>query len=760
MIDLRDLTLICADTRNHDLALRALRLSGQACRFGRALFFTDREYTEPGVEIVRVAPLRSAADYSRLLMKDLLEHIHTPYALVVQWDGYVLHPEAWSEDFRNYDYLGARWPWMPQGSEIGNGGFSLRSRKLLEALADPEISEFAIEDVAIGQTYRPLLESRHGIRYAPAAVADRFSFETTAPSRPTFGFHALYNFWLTLPDAQLPEILAGLADANTETPQLRVLGVNYLCAGRHEPAALTFQRILQVRPGDAEVARLLRFAENALNAPLAGRNDPCPCGSGRRFKGCHGALTPASAQTAVAAPTPAPAPVPKQPRLPDFREALRLHEIGDVDAAESIYRELLRLKPDNPIPMHFLGVAAMQKKDLDTAIPLLARAAALVPGEANFHNNLGLALVEAQRIEEALPCYERALAIDPGSTAAWSNLGLARQALLDIDGAIVAFETAIRLQPEFDRAHWNLAYAYLLAGRYAEGWREYEWRLQIKDLAGGLPPVPGPAWQGEIRPGMRLLLHAEQGLGDTIQFARFVPRLVAAGASVILECPPVLHGVLSTLGPGVHLHAAGTARPEYECHLALPSLPGMLGIEAAAVPARQGFLSAAPELIESWRDRFSAMGGSLRVGITWGGNPANPYDQRRSCALRDLELIASMPGVRLVSLQTGPRRAELEHLPPQIRPIDCAEDLTTTAAQIMALDLIISVDTAIAHLAGALGKETWILLPFSPDWRWLTEREDSPWYASARLFRQAHRGRWVEPVQAMADALALRLRQD
>lgn len=748
MLDLRDFTLICADTRNHDLALRALRISAKHCRFGRVLFFTDRKIGSGEAEIIPIAPLGSATEYSRLMIKGLQEHLHTPFALIVQWDGYVIHPEAWQDRFREFDYIGARWPWLSAGRDVGNGGFSLRSKRLLEALADSAITDFPIEDVAIGQTYRPLLEKSHAIRFAPADVADCFSFEVTPLPQPTFGFHALFNFWLTVPEADLPSILASLADANTDAPQLRVLGVNYLLAGRRSAAAQVFRRILEARPGDAEVARLLRHAESAQKAPLAGRTDPCPCGSGRRFKACHGALGPGSA--------PSEATTTGGPAAPaSLERALQLHESGQVDAACAIYREILGAQPDDPVATHFLGVAAMQRKDLDTALPLLTRAAALRPEEANFHNNLGLALVEADRIEEALVHYQRSLELDPGNAGAWSNLGLARQALGDPAGAIAAFQQALSHAPGFVRARWNLAFVLLLCGRFDEGWRAYDARLAIEELGGTEAKITLPRWNGRVEPGLRIEVVAEQGLGDTLQFARYLPLLAAAGAVPTLACDAVLHPVLASLPGALRLVGRGVQDPECTAQFPLASLPQHFGTRPETIPAAVPYLTVDPQGVRQWEDWLGPRQG-LRVGVVWAGNPAHTNDRQRSVALGKLRPLLELAGISWFSLQLGAGREQLALVPEALRPRDAAQNLRDfgdTAALITALDLVLSVDTSVAHLAGALNRPVWIMLPFAPDWRWQLEREDSPWYPSARLFRQSRRGDWSSVLERVARAL-------
>ncbi len=747
MIDLGDCTLVCADTRNHDLALRALRRSMSACRFGRVLFFTDRSVDHANIQAVAIPPLASASDYSRLMIKNLREHIDTPLVLVVQWDGYVIHPECWQDSFRHYDYLGARWPWLPPGRDIGNGGFSLRSKRLLDALADPDIIDIGIEDVAIGQTYRTLLETRHGIRFAPGELADRFAFEVAPLSQPTFGFHALFNFWLTVSDAELPEILAALSDAHTEAPQLRVLGVNYLVAGRYEAAAGVFRRILEVQPREQGVLRLLQHAEGVRSGPLAGRNDACPCGSARRFKVCHGALG--------APPSPPLASPGEHPAVRRIDEALKRHEAGDLASAENLYREILVAEPEHPVAMHFLGVIAYQRKDLAAALPLLTRASALRPQEPNFHNNLALALMEANRYEEAITSFERVLSLEPRQALTWSNLGLARQALNQIPDAVAAFREALRIEPGFTRARWNLSLALLLRGEFEEGWQQYESRLQIPDLAGKENQAKLPRWNGRAEAGQRLQLQAEQGIGDTIQFARYLPLLEAQGLSITLACDPALHPVLSTLTAEVRLIPRGAVDSDCRAQFSLASLPLHYATKTDAIPAKTPYLWSKPERVSQWRERLGPQR-ALRVGLVWAGNPTHSNDRNRSLHLTALEPLLKLQEIEWISLQMGEARRQLLAVDPTFRPRDVAEhlhDFGDTAALLEVLDLVLTVDTSVAHLAGAMARRTWILLPYAPDWRWQLDRDDSSWYPSARLFRQQRLADWNAPLARVAEEL-------
>jgi hypothetical protein len=295
MRELPQVTLACVDTLNHALALRAIARSRHALRFARTLFVTDAIPdgidVAPGVEVARIAPLASRDDYSRFVLKRLLDYVDTPHVLLVQWDGYVVNADAFDPAFLECDYIGAKWYWFDDAMRVGNGGFSLRSRKLLRALQDPRIELAEAEDITIGRAFRPLLESEFGIRYASEAMADRFAFEAAYPAGMPFGFHGLYNFCRVVPPAELAGLAQHFPDAIARSIQLGQLLRNCVALAQWDAAAALARRRLAALPGDAEAKALLTRAEAGLaSGPVVGRNEPCPCGSGKRYKQCHGAV--------------------------------------------------------------------------------------------------------------------------------------------------------------------------------------------------------------------------------------------------------------------------------------------------------------------------------------------------------------------------------------------------------------------------------------------------------------------------------------
>jgi tetratricopeptide (TPR) repeat protein len=745
MLELPGVTLCCIDTANHALALRALRRSSEGIRFGKTCFITDRRFDEAGIATHVIAPLASRDAYSEFVLKSLLAFVDSPYALLVQWDGYAINPAAWRSEFLDVDYIGAKWFWLTDGMRVGNGGFSLRSRKLLIALQDPRIVLTEAEDVTICRAFRPLLEREHGIRFASESLADAFAFETAYPIGQPFGFHGLFNFCRVVPPLELTALIRNFTPAIVRSPQAAQLGRNCLAMGQWRTAAAIFQRILDALPGDsAAVAGLATATANANAFPVASRNHPCPCGSGKRFKHCHGA----AGATALAQPAAQPS---IEQRL---ASAISLHKRGEASAAEAVYREALATDPGHPFAEHYLGVIEYQRGELAEALPLLERSVTAIPDEPEFHNNLGLAYAAADREADAISAYRAALALKPDHPVAWNNLGLALQAVNDVAGAIAAFRRAIELKPDFAHAHWNLSLALLLDGRFADGWREYDWRLALPELGKDRHVYAGPVWDGVAARGKTLLLYAEQGLGDAVQFARYATPLAKSGAQVLIHCPEALNPLLATI-PGIAEVASGDAALlRYDAHLPLMSLPRVFATTLATIPADVPYVSVTPERRAAARSTVAAGGGRVSVGLAWAGSRAHTNDRNRSCPFAALSTLLEIPDVAWFSLQQGDAAAQAATVPGGcLVRLAGGAALADTAALIAELDLIISVDTSIVHIAGALARPCWVLLPFAPDWRWLLGRDDSPWYPTLRLFRQTAPRGWASVIGRVAAEL-------
>jgi len=737
MLELPGVTLCCIDTANHALALRALARSRAGVRFARTLFLTDAlpsgDAAPDGTDVVLVPRLSTREEYSRFVLKALLPYVTTPHVLLVQWDGYVINPDAWDAAFLECDYVGAQWAWHTDGMRVGNGGFSLRSRRLLQALQDVRITLAGAEDETICRRFRPLLESSYGIRYATEALADRFSFEAAYPIGKPFGFHGLFNFCRVMPESELAALPQGFSDEIARSPQLRSLLRNCVALAQWSAATAIARRILSAEPSDATVRAVLDQATAATaRGPVVGRNDPCPCGSGKRYKHCHGA---AGAAPAAAAPATPDALVAR---------ALAAHQRGDLDAAERDYRAALVAAPRHPHALHYLGVVLYQRNRLAEALPMLEDSTVLVPQEPEFHNNLGLALAATDCTDEAIAAYRRALALKPDHAVASNNLGLALQAANRLPEAIDAFRVALSIAPEFAQAHWNLGLALLAHGEYREGWREYDWRLAIAELGRDQPAPRGPRWDGAAPLGKTILLTSEQGLGDSLQFIRFAAVLAGRGARVLVQAQAGLVRLLAS-APGVAgAYARGDPLPSYDAHLPLLSVAGALDVDESSIPRAVPYLGCDASLRAGVAALLARYAGRLKVGLSWAGSPAHVNDRRRSCRLALLAPLLAMDDVAWFSLQRDDGEEQIPTVPEarNLVLLDARRDFDAKAALIGELDLVISVDTSNAHLAGALARPLWLLLPFAPDWRWQLDRVDSPWYPTAKLFRQARPGDW------------------
>jgi tetratricopeptide (TPR) repeat protein len=416
-----------------------------------------------------------------------------------------------------------------------------------------------------------------------------------------------------------------------------------------------------------------------------------------------------------------------------------LLELDRAEEALAVYQRAHELLPNDASIHGNIAVALIKLKRYSEAATACRMALQLRPAYASAYSNLGVALLQLDRTSEAIAVTERAIEIDPAFAKAYSNLSECLRDEGRIDEAFDASRTAISLPSHDPMLQFNHALALLMNGDYEAGWATYE----VRRRAGVLTPrervFPVPEWRGEALAGRTLLLHAEQGLGDTLQFVRFVRELVQPGVSIVLECQRPLVDLLQSIG-SLQIVPQGASLPHFDVHLPLMSLPHVLGTRLQSIPADVPYLTADAVRIAGWKARLGQTG-DLNVGVVWSGNPEHKWDRRRTMAASNVLPALAVPGVRLFSLQKDPRpedRGTLRAL------ADCITDLapeltdfTETAAAIEALDLVIAVDTSVAHLAGALGRPVWLMTPYALDWRWLRDREDSPWYPTMRLFRQS-----------------------
>jgi tetratricopeptide (TPR) repeat protein len=422
----------------------------------------------------------------------------------------------------------------------------------------------------------------------------------------------------------------------------------------------------------------------------------------------------------------------------------------------SDYDKALALNANNPDAFNNRGIVLSKLERFEEALADLDKAIALKPDHADAHHNRGTTLLDLRRFDEALAEFRQAIALRPDYAQAYYSRGTAYLTLARIDEALADFDRAIGFRPDHPYALWNRANSKLLAGRYGEGWLEYEWRLQINPTASSQRDFRRPRWTGNRDiSGKTLLLHCEQGFGDTIMAVRYVRRLIESGARVVIDAPPPLTSLLTQMD-GVQVVTPGDPLPPYDFHCPMMSLPLAFATTLETIPADIPYLAVPPAHIQKWAQRLPRSS-VPRIGIAWAGNPTFTQDRIRSIGLPRVLPLLSRTDVEYVGLQRELRAGDAEILRtnPQVNNLgDALETFADTAAVIASLDLIISIDSATVHLAGALGKPVWILLPYSPDWRWLLGRDDSPWYPSARLFRQTRIDDWADVVERVTEELA------
>jgi len=447
--------------------------------------------------------------------------------------------------------------------------------------------------------------------------------------------------------------------------------------------------------------------------------------------------------------------------LAHYNRALSLHAQLRFDEALASYDAAIGLQADFMQAYNNRSALLRELQRLDEALASADTVIALSPDLAGAYNNRGAILLDLGRSEDALADFDRALSLNPDYAEALCNRGFVLRLLRPGDEAVRCFEAALRLQPDYAVGHENYAMALLQLGDFQRGWSEYEWRWQAPTLAPARRPFPQPLWLGE-QPiaGATILLHAEQGMGDTLQFCRLALDVAARGAQVVLEVQQPLVRLLASLGTGKVI-AQGEPLPHFDLHCPLLSLPLALRTRVETIPAYPSYLHADPFAAAAWHRRLWAVPGR-RVGLVWSGAARQQSadviaaNRRRSMTLAQFTPLGGVPGVSFVSLQKGPPEAEARVASPPLRLFDATDELhdfADTAALIAALDLVIAVDTSVAHLAGALGKPVWILNRFDSCWRWLLHRTDSPWYPTARLFRQPAPGDWDSVIAAVCAAL-------
>ena len=545
-------------------------------------------------------------------------------------------------------------------------------------------------------------------------------------------------------DEAIDSYQRALAIAPDHAAVLNNLGVSLDALRQFAAAVAVYRRAIAAEPGYAAALGNLGNTLLAMGQPEAARDayeqaaaqEPArsraPLGKALRALGRGAEATAAFRYDADAQPDSPQA-------LNGLASALR-DEAGDPPANPASYSN---------------GAATLHRVDrLEEAVATCERALALRPDDPEALRTLGVALAGLDRLVESEAALRRALALQPAVPGGYNNLAVTLQSQDRPVEALAVLDLAMALDPNDAEIHHQRATILLREGRFTEGWDCYDWRFQIKQTGDSHTRFADqPPWRGEALEGRTILLVPEQGFGDTIQFVRYAKLVAARGGTVLLGVEPALARLFARL-PGVAgLAPIGAALPAYDVHCPLLSLPRAFGTDLDSMPAATSYLTAEAEAVSRWAAQLRTDAPGLRVGVVWAGNPAHPGDRHRSLPLAALAPLWSLPGIRWFSLQVGPQAsaireaAGLEDLAPHLT------DFAETAAAIMGLDLVIAADTAVAHLAGALGRPVWVLLPDIADWRWLRTGATSPWYPTMRLFRQDAERRWPPVIAAVAAAL-------
>jgi tetratricopeptide (TPR) repeat protein len=434
-------------------------------------------------------------------------------------------------------------------------------------------------------------------------------------------------------------------------------------------------------------------------------------------------------------------------------------EAGRLDAAARLLGHILAAAPIHAEALHLSGLIAFRKNKMPEAAELMERAARMGATKPVHLRNLAEVYRQLGRLDEAAEAATKSGTMDPSDPLAPFNLAMVEYDRLRIDACIAAVRESLRRKPDLPEALMKLSQALLIKGDLTPGWEAYEHRYKIPGAAPLMPTTTRPQWDGAPMPAGKLLLIADQGYGDVIMFGRLVSWARQRCPNVIVACSPEMREIVAQLAPGAPTVVRWEDCQDYSAYIPFSGLPRLSGLTLDSLPGATRYLTPHPVLVAKWADRLNSATPACmrRVALAWAGRPTHNNDRNRSLHLRQLAALAALPNVTFVSLQKGPPAQQCREWPGPAPLLDLDAEITTfedTAAILQNVDLLVSVDTSVAHLAGAMGRPTWVMLPYAPDWRWLLEREDTPWYPSLRLFRQDTGRDWNAVIARIAVALA------
>ena len=438
---------------------------------------------------------------------------------------------------------------------------------------------------------------------------------------------------------------------------------------------------------------------------------------------------------------------------------------GDLSGAAEIYQQIHNADPNQVDALHLLGVISHRLGDYALAADLITAALAIAPDFAEAHGNLGVVFFDQGRFEEATACYEQAMTLKADYADPHNNMGALNQRLGKLEKAVANYRKAIAINPDYAEAHNNLATMLLLSGNFVEGWIEFSWRWKIPQFSKALKNLPNPVWDGSPLAGKRILVWEEQGIGESILFAGLIPELLQQGAEACVECDPRMVPLFARSFPQITCMAAAnsTQSPikngDFYCHAPLADLGRWLRPDAGSFAPAKAYLTADQDRSASLRSRYLEKAGNLLVGLAWISNSPH-YAERKSMTLNDLEAVLGIPGVSFVDLQYGDTGEERAAFTARTGidiihddSVDQMADLDAFAAQVAALDMVVTISNTTAHMAGGLGVETLLMLDTQPIWYWQLERPDSQWYCSLRLYRQSRPGDWPDVIGGVAEGV-------